>query len=444
MKKIECASAACVASLAMASGQTRAEESAQPIDVAFAIMDEITVFGSAGGLNEVPGAITYIDAEDIAKQSYGDIQRTLRRAPGVNIQEEDGYGLRPNIGLRGSGSDRSARITVMEDGVPIAPAPYAAPEAYYFPYAGRINAVEVTKGTGVIKYGPRTTGGAINLFSTPIPQEWSARAQFLYGSNDGRRLHAWAGGRGDAGPFNAGILVETFQYNVDGFKRIDAGGNTGFDISDYVVKAGLYTKEGAAIPQTLELKYQRSDEVSNETYLGLTRQDFAQNPVRRYNGSQNDVFNGDHETFQATYHADLTESLSVDIIGYRTEFTRDWFKLERVLGVSSSAILDNPLAFAAEFQNILAAPGFVGPDNALELRHNARDYYANGIQGIIGWRTATGPVDHAFEASLRWHEDEVDRFQNFEFFRADNSALIRTSIGAPGSESNRIESGEAL
>ena len=428
----------------LAAFSTAHAEDYEEIKTAYAGVEEITVFASAGGIANVPGAITYIDAEDIERHSYADILRTLRLAPGVNIQEEDGYGLRPNIGLRGSGSDRSARITVMEDGVPIAPAPYAAPEAYYFPYAGRINGIEVTKGTGVVKYGPRTTGGAINLFSTPIPENWSARAEFLYGSDDGRRLHAWAGGRTNAGPFDAGILIETFQYDTDGFKRIDAGGNTGFDISDYVIKAGLYTKDGAAVPQSLELKYQRSDETSNETYLGLTRADFAATPDRRYNGSQEDQFNGEHETFQANYSAELTPNLTLDVIAYRTEFQRDWFKLERVLGVSTSSILADPIAFAAEFQNLLAAPGFIGPDDALELRHNAREYYANGAQGILTFKTQTGALDHTLEASVRWHKDEVDRFQNFENFRAENGALFLTSIEAPGSDSNRIETGEAV
>lgn len=411
---------------------------------ALPVIDEITVFGSAGGIDEVPGAIAYIDQETLAKQSYTDILRTLRRVPGVNIAEEDGYGLRPNIGLRGSGADRSARITVMEDGVPIAPAPYAAPAAYYFPYTGRINAVEVTKGTGVVKYGPRTTGGAINLFSTPIPEENSAHVNFLLGDDDGRRLHAWAGGRSDIGPFEAGVLLETFQYDSDGFKRIDRGGDTGFDISDYVIKFGLYTKDGARFPQSFEFKYQTSDQVSNETYLGLTREDFAEKPNRRYNASQLDQFNSEHETFQGTYSIDITPNLNFNLIGYRTEFARDWFKLEKVNGVKITSILRDTITFADEFENILAAPGFVGPDDALQLRHNNREYYANGVQGILSYKTATGPIDHAFEASFRWHEDQVDRFQNFENFRAEDTLLLRTSVDPLGSDSNRIQEGEAL
>ena len=73
--------------------------------------------------------------------------------------------------MRGTGQNRSEKVTIMEDGVLAAPAPYAAPSAYYFPTSGRMQQIEVLKGTSSAMYGPRTTGGVVNMLSREIPEE---------------------------------------------------------------------------------------------------------------------------------------------------------------------------------------------------------------------------------------------------------------------------------
>ena len=57
----------------------------------------------------------------------------LRKAPGVHVREEEGFGLRPNIGVRGLSPTRSSRVLLLEDGIPLAYAPYGDNAAYYHP-----------------------------------------------------------------------------------------------------------------------------------------------------------------------------------------------------------------------------------------------------------------------------------------------------------------------
>jgi Fe(3+) dicitrate transport protein len=76
-----------------------------------------------------PGAKTQIGKEALERDEHNDIHKVLGGVAGVYLRDEDGYGLRPNIGMRGAAADRSSKITLMEDGVLIAPAPYTAPAA---------------------------------------------------------------------------------------------------------------------------------------------------------------------------------------------------------------------------------------------------------------------------------------------------------------------------
>ena len=108
--------------------------------------ETIYVIGSKEKAFYTPGSATFIDKKELEVFNYQDVSRVLDKVPGVYIQEEDGLGLRPNIGLRGAHPHRSKKITLLEDGILVGPAPYAAPAAYYFPITTRINTMEVYKG----------------------------------------------------------------------------------------------------------------------------------------------------------------------------------------------------------------------------------------------------------------------------------------------------------
>ena len=139
-----------------------------------------TILGNKFAAQNRTGASYFLSSDDLEQFGYADINRALRAVPGVNLYEEDGYGLRPNISLRGTSPQRSSKITLMEDGVLIAPAPYSSPAAYYFPSVLRMQAIEILKGSSQVQHGPFTTGGAINLVSTAIPDDFSAKIRSSY------------------------------------------------------------------------------------------------------------------------------------------------------------------------------------------------------------------------------------------------------------------------
>jgi Fe(3+) dicitrate transport protein len=407
-------------------------------------LSEVTVMTNGNsGLQDIPGSVSYISPKALAKFSYTDINSTLRAVPGVNLQEEDGFGLRPNIGLRGTGTERSSKITLMEDGVLMAPAPYAAPAAYYFPTIGRMQAVEILKGSSQIKYGPYTTGGAINLISTQIPNEFAARINLLAGSYGGKNLHAFVGNAHK----NVAYLVETYQYGSDGFKKLDNGGNTGFDKKDYLAKIRVNTDEDAKIYQSLTFKMGQVNEISNETYLGLTQEDFNLTPYRRYYGSQVDQIKTKQTQFSLTHVARFSEIFSVTTTAYRTNLARNWYKLNKVKDDTGTKtgiadILENPVDNSGAY-DILRGNSSLNSD-ALFVKANNRTYYAKGIQTVLGFNFDTNAISHKIDLGIRIHKDEMDRFQWVDEYAMDNGVMELTKSGVPGTESNRIESAQAF
>ena len=108
---------------------------------------------------EIPGSVFLIQKEELAESNPMDANEVLRRVPGITLREDSGpVGMRLNIGIRGLNPDRSRKVLMMEDGIPIALAPYGEPEMYYSPPIDRMRRVEVLKGSGQIVHGPQTVG----------------------------------------------------------------------------------------------------------------------------------------------------------------------------------------------------------------------------------------------------------------------------------------------
>ncbi len=390
--------------------------------------------GDPMGVLEAPGAVHVLVAEDIDSPAFAfdNVHDFLRQVPGVNIQEEDGFGLRPNVGLRGTGADRSSKITLMEDGVLIAPAPYAAPAAYYFPVAGRMEALEVRKGSSQVRYGPRTIGGALNLVSASIPDRLTWFVEGSGGEHGSLQGHARAGASGE----RFGWLMEAYSMGTDGFKQLPSGASTGFDVGDYMAKVRVNSDRLGESYQELELKLGYTDEESDETYLGLTDEDFGQNPLARYTASGADLMKAEHSQIQLR-HFWAGSNTDVTTTAYRNDFSRNWYKLQSVLGTSISRVLATPQDHASAL-GILQGGGS-DPD-ALRVRANNREYFGQGVQSSLGLTLGM----HDVELGARFHQDEEDRFQWEDGFQMLNGSMSLTSAGEPGTQSNRVNSATAI
>ncbi len=161
-----------------------------------------------------------------------DLNQILLKVPGLYVREEDGFGLRPNIGIRGATSERSQKITLMEDGILITPAPYAAPAAYYIPTAAKIVGIEVLKGPSAINHGPHTVGGAINFLSRSADLSKPLLVDIELGRFGSHKVLAAASGKID----QTTVLGQVLSYGSKGFKSVDGGGETGFNRQDFDLK----------------------------------------------------------------------------------------------------------------------------------------------------------------------------------------------------------------
>ncbi|TXE20975.1 TonB-dependent receptor [Psychroflexus gondwanensis] len=400
------------------------------------------LLGSKFEVKNRTGSAYFLSKKELQQQNYTDINRVLAQVPGVSIYEEDGFGLRPNISLRGTSPERSSKINIMEDGVLIAPAPYSASSAYYFPNVNRMQSVEVLKGSSQIQYGPNTTGGAINFISTEIPNDFRANLRTSYGTYN--TLNSYAN-VGDSFK-NFGYMVEYNKRRSDGFKNLDNGGNTGFDTNDFVAKFRVNTNPEARVQQSLDFKFQYSDEQSDETYLGLTDEDYGTTPYRRYAGSQKDLMDTEHTQFMLTHTAKFSDYFRITTTAYRNDFKRNWYKLDDVSANGSTAsisnLIENPEDFPFLFGLVNGTQNFQG--SALNVKNNNREYYSQGIQTKADYHFTTGSVFHDIEVGLRFHQDEEDRFQWVDGYNMIGGNMNLVEQGIPGTDSNRITDADAF
>ncbi len=433
-------------SMAFAADEEKSSASSTAIEVeeltsSEILMQEVSIIGSKFNIKNIAGSAAYMDVQDIRQHGVADINRLLRRVPGVTLRQEDGFGLFPNISLRGVDPSRSAKLTLMEDGVLTAPAPYSAPDAYYSPTTARMSGMEVLKGSSQVKYGPRTTGGVINFLSTPIPTAEKYYMKASYGTFDELRNHTYFGNteHTDSGKF--GYVVEYYTRNNSGFKNLDDNiasirgeADTGINKKEPMVKLSYEPK--SSMYQRFEFKYGHTDLDANETYLGVTDFDFRSDPDRRYAASRFDEINSEHHRTYLRHFLEFNSKTNLVTTIYGNTFHRNWQKLDKVNSTDLATALGNDALV-----NILKG----NAAGTLTLRNNNRSYYLYGVQGALKHKAQIGETEHNFEVGLRYHYDQIRRFQKDEDFTQDaNGSITAVTVANGGADGNILQETDAV
>jgi len=296
-------------------------------------MPSVEIVGRAPGrLARVPGSASVVTAERIEETGAVSSTEIFREVPGVNILSQDPVGLRTNIGIRGLDPDMSRNVLMLEDGIPVALAPYGEPEMYYSPSISRMSGVEVIKGSGSIMYGPRTIGGVINFLTQDPPAEPTLDAHVTGGESG--YLTSRIGYGNTVG--NSGFHISYLH------RRADNLGPLNFHLNDLNARWKLVLGQRSV----LGMKMSIYDELSNATYVGLSQPmyesgqyDFTrlapddQLDLRRYSASvSHDYFFSDHVHLRTTAYAYTT----------RRNWSRQDFDNQPVAGREYHSVIGNP------------------------------------------------------------------------------------------------------
>ncbi len=291
---------------------------ARPID-----LPVVEIVGSHPSVTmKIPGSADVITGKTIWSAHPVGFNEILRKVPGVHVRDEEGFGIRPNIGIRGLFPTRSGKVLLLEDGIPFTQAPYGDPAAYYHPPITRFDRIEVLKGSGQILFGPQTIGGVIN-YLTPLPPAKTAGAAKMMGGN---RNYLF-------GQFDLGSTLGPVGFFLDYTHKQGALAreNTSTNINDITGKMVWRLDDDSKV--SLKANYYK--ETSNTTYAGLTKIEFEENPYQ--NQFKDDWFYIDRFGAHAIYDRFLGDHGAVIAVNlYAYQFKRHWWRQGNNAGTNST------------------------------------------------------------------------------------------------------------
>ncbi|MDX2044685.1 MAG: TonB-dependent receptor [Acidobacteriota bacterium] len=337
----------------------------------------------------IPGSVEIIDAHTLEISRPFNFNEALRKIPGVYTREEEGFGLRPSIGIRGLDPNRSAKVLLLEDGAPLGMAPYGDTDSYYHPPIERFNGIEVLKGSSQIAYGPNTLGGVVN-YITPNPPSDDDRftgSVTLLGGNRGYfNGYASLGASFGEGAGKTGFLFDYLRKEGDGSRE-----NIHSRLNDFLFKS--VTNLNREATQTIAAKLTYYGEDSNVTYSGLTLAEFLANP--RANPFKNDFFFGDRWGGSVLYTNALSGKAVFTTTLYAADFNRHWWRQSSNSDQRPNRRGNNGCNGLAELNTMCGNEG------------RLRNYDTFGIDPRLKLSSKLGETDLGF----RYHRETQNRIQ---------------------------------
>ncbi|MCZ2391544.1 MAG: TonB-dependent receptor [Acidobacteria bacterium] len=363
--------------------------------------------GTTESLFEIPGSIDRINRQPLENARVFNFSEALRKIPGVNVRDEEGFGLRPNIGIRGTNPTRSTKVLLLEDGIPLSYAPYGDNASYYHPPVERYETIEVLKGSGQIAYGPQTIAGVIN-YITPNPPR---RPEFNFKLEGGNRSF-FNGGAGFGGTFGRlGTIIHFNHKQGDGARE-----NTNFKLYDLSSKA-IYELNPH---NSLAAKFTYYREDSNLTYTGATEAEFA--AKQRGNIFKNDFFYGRRYGFSLQHAAVFTPNINLATSFYSNYFSRDWWRQtsnsnERPFRRFRPTDPNNPISDA----DCLSLADL---NTTCGNRGNLRDYLTMGLEPRLNIVFDTGRARNELNFGFRVHREDQDRLGKYGDLPTSRDGLL--------------------
>lgn len=247
-------------------------------------MAVITVIGNwlahpdAQSVQDHGGARSVVERDEFMRLGVTDARDVLNRIPGVLAPTNNGTGshdMALNFGVRGLSPRLAARSTVLMDGIPVPFAPYGQPQLSFAPISmGNMDAVDVVRGGGAVRYGPQNVGGIVNFVTRAIPEQATGDVSVQgetspSSTSDSIKTHTSVllGGTLDNG------LGGAILYS--GVRGSDWRQHSDTRIDDVILK-GRYKIDSASTVSAMLQHYQGEAEMPG----GLTRAAYASDPYQ--------------------------------------------------------------------------------------------------------------------------------------------------------------------